>query len=217
MAESANPAASPVPVPATSQDATYWEQMGKLKFQEAKVGTEATRELGTQRANTQYGQGLLSQQEPGTYRANQARANAGGILESGINARNRGNIASNYANKRFSLSKGLKENEGRIERGAQAKREGIAEGEHTAGISALERGRTKLLQEGPTEPNAAETVAKAFPGGIAEQRAYTKANSKYAPAQVPRIASENPQKTTGGVREKAAQGYLGKAKAKARF
>jgi hypothetical protein len=205
-----NPAASPVAVPANDQNAKYFETIGKLAYQENKASSEYGRQLGTDRANSQYRQGLLSQQEPGSYRTNQARANAGGILESGINARNRGGIATNYANKRFSLGQGLKEQEGGLARNLAKEQEANQEGQHRAGLTALEEGKANLLATNPQTPVAPKPKA---PGQIQALQGTPWAPP--APSAIPRIKSETAQPTTGGVRRAAGQNYIAKARARA--
>src|SRR5436190_9201258 len=97
-------------------DALYWQTKGALAFNEgrrlARIGegeskarSEATRREGA------YGRG-----EPLAYKANQERANRGGILESGINSRRRGTIAADYAAKRLATQEGLQESLNRFTR-----------------------------------------------------------------------------------------------------
>jgi hypothetical protein len=136
------------------RNALYAENLAALEH--GREREKATNEEGRNqaRAKATYRQGLLGQAEPGTYKVNQERANNGGLLESGINAKRRGGIAADYANKRFSITSGLKEYEEGTGRREQQGTERYNEARAKAGTKALAEGYESLLANKPTEPAA---------------------------------------------------------------
>jgi hypothetical protein len=101
------------------------------------------------RAQAQYGQGLLTQREPLSYKANQHRANAGGIAESGVNAERRGTIGADYANKRFQITSGLQNTEGRLQRAAEGAVTGYNDQSANLANNTLGEGYNWLLEHQP--------------------------------------------------------------------
>lgn len=170
MAEGAAPTAPLAPAQAfpngDPRNAAYGENAAKLEHQLANFRTEYGRELGTARANTTYKQGLISQQEPTGYRNQTNRANTEGLAESGILARNRGTLQSQYANKRFALTQGLKEGEGRLARGLNKNEEALRERAQADAIKALEEGKGNLLKEPPAPEGGAVPGAAPRPATL---------------------------------------------------
>ncbi len=144
------------------RNAKYGEEMAALLKQREDRKGELISGRGENQANAKYGETQLTQAEPGTYRNNQHRANAGGIAESGINAQRRGGIATDYANKRFNIQRGLTSAENRINRENKRAEENYEGGSARAATKALGEGYNNLLQN-PQEDAYAKAANK---GGI---------------------------------------------------
>src|ERR1700742_3730842 len=149
--------------PGDPRNAAYFQNLAALEHAYQTTLANDKTALANAKTNSEYSQSQLTKAEPGSYSNNQHRANAGGLLESGINAERRGGIASNYANKRFGITHGLQETEGRLQRNDQAAKERKEAGEASAASTALGEGYKALLEQQPTEPAQA---ASPYPGGV---------------------------------------------------
>lgn len=193
------------------RNAAYFQTLASLEHQYNTTLAGDKEQLGNSKTNATYQQGLLGQAEPRSYQANQHRANAGGLLESGVNAERRGTIGADYANKRFNITHGLQETEGRISRSEQEAQERRDQGKAAAANTALSEGYKSLLEREPNEPVA--PTAAVNPGGV---------RTIEGPAGPGGVVPYS-EKTLGGsvrvgaARKAAATSYLAKAKAKARF
>jgi hypothetical protein len=136
------------------RNALYFSNLAALEHQKANSLSGIAEQRNLARANTKYGEGQLTQHEPGSYKANAHRANQGGILESGVNAERRGTIGSEYANKRYQLTHGLQENEGRFNKGEQEANTRFADEKANIGNKALAEGYSALLNNPPNELGA---------------------------------------------------------------
>ncbi len=151
-------AAAPPTNPATAfpegdpRGAEYGEQIAALLKQREDRKGELIAGRGENQAQAKYRESQLTQNEPNTYRANQHRANAGGIATSGINAQRRGGIATDYANKRFSVQQGLTAAENRINRQNKQAEETYEGGSARAATTALNRGYNALLNNPIEDP-----------------------------------------------------------------
>ncbi len=134
------------------RNAQYGETLAALLKQREDAKAELIKGRGENQANAAYSESQLTQNEPNTYRANTHRANAGGILESGINAQRRGGIATDYANKRFNVQRGLTQAENRINRQNTAAEERYSGGAATAATTALNAGYNNLLNNPIEDP-----------------------------------------------------------------
>lgn len=147
------------------RNAKYFETLANLEHQ-YQTSLGSSKEARTNaRANALYNRGLIGQREPQSYKANTHRANAGGLLESGVNAERRGTIGQEYANKRFSVVKGLQEREGSLSAGEQRALEDRELGRGNAATSALGEGYKALMEQQLMTPEPA-TAAAVNPGGV---------------------------------------------------
>ncbi len=144
------------------RNAEYGENVAALLHQREGRKAQLIAGRGRNQANSKYRESLLSQNEPETYKANERRANRGGLLESGINQRRRGGIATDYANKRFSVQRALTEGEENIDRENAQAEENYNTGVAKAATQALGAGYKNLL-ENPQEDAYAKAANK---GGI---------------------------------------------------
>lgn len=79
-----------------------YDANGKLiSTGEGSLGKEEGNEYGTYTQR----EAERTEQEPGTYNQNTHRANAGGLLNSGVNSTRINNIAQHFANQRFNTTK----------------------------------------------------------------------------------------------------------------
>lgn len=174
------------------RNAEYGETIAALEHAYTTTLAGDAETLSDATSNAQYQRSLIGQAEPGGYRSEANKANAGGILESGINAQDRGTLASKYADQRFKVTKGLQETTNRVHRANENAEYTRKTGEAKAATRALGEGYKDLLATSPNEqapaaptnanpvpqtpgnPLATEAVNKAFPGGIAEQRKWIK-------------------------------------------
>jgi hypothetical protein len=149
------------------RNALYAENLAALEhiWQREKAGSEEG--LSQARSKATYRQGRLGQAEPGTYKVNQERANSGGVLESGINAKRRGGIAADYANKRYEVTQGLKEYEEGSQRRAKEGEERYNEGRAKAGTRAEVEGREYLERNPPTDYSGSYPIPPAQQAAIA--------------------------------------------------
>jgi hypothetical protein len=172
--------------------------------------------LSDSTSNAAYQRSLMGLAEPAGYRTEANRASAGGILESGINAQNRGSLTSKYAESRFKVTKGLQEATDRYNKdNANAEYERNAK-LSKASTTALGKGYEALLKEGPdeqapaapTNPGAIRTNYPNVvdPGGVAAH-SETLPNGNFVRVGAPPPAQ--PQ-----VRAEAAKRYLNKATGK---
>ncbi len=136
------------------RNAQYGENLAALLKQREGRKAELIQGRGENQASAAYRESQLTQNEPETYRANQHRANAGGIASSGINAQRRGGIARDYANKRFGVQQGLTSAENRINRQNKQAEETYEGGASRAATTALEAGRRNLEEHPPESPYA---------------------------------------------------------------
>jgi hypothetical protein len=156
------------------RNAFYAENLAALEHQRGREKAGSEEGLSQARSKATYRQGLLGQAEPGTYKVNQERANSGGVLESGINAKRRGGIAADYANKRYQVTQGLKEYEEGSQRREKGSQERYTEGRAKAGTQAEVQGREYLERNPPTDysgsypglPPGAKVTGSAGPGGV---------------------------------------------------
>lgn len=180
------------------RNAAYFQTLANLEHQYNTTLAGDKERLQNSRTNATYQQGLIGQREPGSYKANSHRANAGGILESGVNAERRGTIGQEYANKRYGVTHGLQETEGSISRNEQGAKERLELGKSGAANTALMEGYKSLLEREPNEQ--VQAPPQAIP------------NTAASPGvSVARITA---QPNTGGVRRAAGNKYLAKAKAR---
>jgi hypothetical protein len=146
------------------RNAQYFQTLASLEHQYNTTLAGDKEKLASSRSNALYQQGLLGEKEPGSYKANEHRANAGGLLESGVNAERRGTIGQEYANKRFGVSHGLQETEGSITANEQSAKESLESGRANAANTALSEGYKALLEREPNDTAAASRAAN--PGGV---------------------------------------------------
>ena len=69
--------------------------------------------LQDNRTSAAYQRSLIAKQEPLSYKANEAKSNAEGLLESGVNAGRRGNLAADFISKGTSVSQKMTQAEAR--------------------------------------------------------------------------------------------------------
>lgn len=143
------------------RNAQYFQTLASLEHQYNTTLAGDKQKLASSRSNALYQQGLIGEREPGSYKANEHRANAGGLLESGVNAERRGTIGQEYANKRFGVSHGLQETEGSLSQNDQSAKDDLEAGRANAANTALSEGYKALLER---EPN--ETARAANPGAV---------------------------------------------------
>lgn len=142
------------------RNALYFETVGKLLQHRERAIGEGQKQAEEGRANQNYREGVLGQQEPQTYAANRYRAVREGISSSGANTERRGGIATNYANRRFANQKAQSDLENRLHQRQIGAEENYNQGVAGAGTAALERARQAAERE------AQAPAAKAYnPGG----------------------------------------------------
>ena len=139
------------------RNALYASNLAALEHQYNTTLAIDQESLKNYRANSEYSQRLIGNQEPLGYQANQNKANTEGLLNSGINASRRGTLAANYANRRFAITKGLQQNEGRIKAAEQRAKEGLDIGKSNLATKTLAEGYKELLAEPQTTPEPAAT------------------------------------------------------------
>lgn len=180
--------------PSFAGNAAYQENVAALEhaYNTTLAGDQQT--LKDDWMNASYQRTLMGKGEVLAEQSNEHKANAGGILESGINAGRRANIQTGYANKRAAITNKVGEAEGKIKLGEQRAHE-ETEGKINKEITnATEKQKAELEKGEAREPEATaalgphpgaeQTVKNIFPGGQKEQAAYGKAQSHYAtPAQ----------------------------------
>lgn len=193
------------------RNANYFQTLAQLEHQEQSTLAGLNERESSARSAATYRQGLLGQQEPQSYKANQHRANAGGIAESGVNAERRGTIATDYANKRYAVTNNLQNTENQIGRARQQAKEAREAGEGRAANTALGEGYKSLLENPPAPENPAGSV----PAKVTSSAAGT-VTVGGRPGPPVSIAREVGQPSTAGVRRSAGASYLAKLRAKGR-
>src|SRR5580692_6928612 len=145
------------------RNAQYFQTLAALEHAYNTTLAGDKEALTNDKSNSEYQQTLLTKAEPGTYKTNQAKANAGGILESGVNAGRRGTIATQYAQKRYTVQHGLQENEGKIRHGEEEAKYKLEGGRSEAANKALSEGYNSLLKESPDEQQPAQATSGVVP------------------------------------------------------
>jgi hypothetical protein len=145
------------------RNAKYFENLAALEHAYNTTLADDKETLSNDQTNAQYQQSLLTKAEPVAYRNNQHKANAGGILESGVNAERRGTIATQYAQKRYTVQHGLQEDEGKVRKNEEAEQYKYESGRGKAANEALSEGYKNLLETQPNEtpqPSGSGVVPK---------------------------------------------------------
>lgn len=172
MAETASPFPAGDP-----RNAQYFENIAALKHAEETTLARNSETEARAKAAATYQEGQYTKAEPLSYRANQFRSNNEGLLESGVNAGRRGNIATDYAGKRYAVQTGLKGTQERIARSNKEAREGRETGEARAGTNAQVEAKRWLEEHpnpastGPTLPTIVGETAQPTTRGAAIRRA----------------------------------------------
>jgi hypothetical protein len=199
------------------RNAKYFENLAALEhaYNTTLAGDQET--LANDKTNAEYQQGLLTKAEPGTYKANQAKANAGGILESGVNAGRRGTIASQYGQKRYTITHGLQENEGRLRKADETAKYTYESGRGKAANEALSEGYKALLEQqpnesapkAPTPPAQQQAINQGVKPGAGGVVPYEGGGVRVGMAQPPRVIGQRAQPNSVGVRKAAAKKAVG--------
>jgi hypothetical protein len=136
------------------RNAEYGENVAAIEHAYGTTLAGDKETLADATSNAGYQRSLMGLQEPAGYRAEANRSNTGGILESGINAQNRGSLASKYAEGRVKITKGLTETTDRVNRSEKDAEETRNLGLAKASNKALSEGYKTLLEQGPDETAA---------------------------------------------------------------
>lgn len=131
--------------------AVYNSTLADIGLQQANEEASLGESDANLKANIGYQENQITQAEPGTYRANANAANRGGLLTSGINARRKDTIASNFAARRTANQLALTQGEARIQRERET--------------GALNRERT-LHGAQTTRAQEEDRIAKENPGSL---------------------------------------------------
>jgi hypothetical protein len=161
-----NPAAEHAFPSGDPRGAEYGETIAAAKhaFETTLAGDQEV--LSDATSNAAYQRSLMGLAEPAGYRSEGQRASAGGILESGVNAQQRGSLASKYAEGRVKITKGLTETTDRVKR-LNENAESRRESEYAkAATTALGKGYEALTKEGPDETAPPAPPAPTNPGGV---------------------------------------------------
>lgn len=180
------------------QSALYNETLATLLHQQETSLASDT--AARQETETGYKAGVQSYNvaEPKALTAEQNHANTAGLLESGVNARERGSVLGSYAEKRGALATKEQQNLNKITTDEQNARETYGLGVKGAATKALEEYKKEQMALGPTEPSGPPAIAN--PGGAAQQPG--------APTSLPGVTVLNPGGTpqkTRSIRQKAAR------------
>jgi hypothetical protein len=192
--------AAPAGLPAGNpQSALYNETLAALQHQregalasdkQARGETEGAYKTGVQSYNVA---------EPKALSAEQNKANNAGLLESGINARERGSVLGSYVEKRGALATKEQSNLNKLNLDEQKANESYSLGVKNAATKALEEYKKEQEALAPTEPQSAAPPSVA---SISPQPAGVATNA-------PGLSIRNPggtaQRTTRSIRRQAAR------------
>lgn len=179
------------------RNAKYFENIAALEHAYNTTLANDKEALSNDQTNAQYQQSLLSKAEPGAYHANQHKANAEGLLESGVNAERRGTIASQYAQKRYTIQHGLQEDEGKIRKNEEAEQYKYESGRGKDATEALGEGYKALLEQQPNE--------SAAQGSGVVPKVSTQPGAGYVKVGLPQL----PQRNETNIRKAAAKKAVG--------
>lgn len=157
--------------PGDPRNAFYAENIAALEHSRGRESGRYQEGLSQHRANATLRQAQYGEAEPGTYKINQERSARGGLSESGVNAKRRGGIAAEYANKRAAVVRGLKEYEEGAGRGYKEGGERNDEARAKAGTKALAEGYEASLKNqgdysGTYPQMPAQSGGTPGPGGV---------------------------------------------------
>jgi hypothetical protein len=168
--------------------------------------------LQNERTNAAYQRSLIAKQEPISFKANEARANTEGLLESGVNAGRRGNIQADFVSKGTSVSQKMTQAEARRLAADNIARESEQTGT-SKNIAAYQNDKLKWEEEHPPlpPPEAAPAAAPAAnpggakvltgpvgPGGVQPYEETSKRGFVRVGAAPPGVAKVTRQKATRG-------------------
>ncbi len=181
------------------RNAQYFETLAQLRHQyEGTIGEiggpsgeTGLRKIG--RENAKYAEGQIAKQEPTGFRNLRNQAGKEGLTHSGILGGRTGSLASQYATRRYGVTRGLAEQENEYTNKERQAKEKLEGGNVEATGKALEARKEWLLNN----PNAAVEESM-MPGG---KPASTAAAVKppAAPSAVPTARVIGRQRRTGGV------------------
>lgn len=129
-----------------------------------------TETLQNERTNAAYQRSLIAKQEPLSFRANENKANAEGLLESGVNAGRRGNLQADFISKGTSVSQKMTQAEARRLASDNIARES-EQSDSAKNLAAYNNDKLRWEQEHPVvapEPAVAAPTASAptVPPGV---------------------------------------------------
>ncbi len=189
------------------RNAEYFENIAAIQHIYERQKSEAAEGRANAKTNAAYSESQLTKQEPGGFRNLRNRAGKEGLTHSGILGGRTGNLASQYAARRYGITHGLQETENRLTRGEQRAKESAESGEHNAVTRALEQRKQWLLEN----PNAAVELGMMNKPAAAAAAPKPPAPPK-APSAVPTAKVIGRQPRTGGV-----HGYARRVAAKKMF
>lgn len=199
--------AAPTPFPeGDPRNAKYFENLAALEHGYQKSLAEGAETRANARTNAEYATGQIAKAEPEGFRNLRNRANSEGLLQSGVLAGRTGTLASSYGARRYAITHGLQEREGRISRGEQAAKERFELGRSGAATRALEEGKATAL----ANPGARTVTGPAGPGGVVPYTEKTAGGSVRVGPGAPTAVVKARQPITGGVRSAAARRVAGR-------
>jgi hypothetical protein len=150
------------------RNAQYFQTLASLNHQYNTTLANDKETLSNAESNANYQRGLLGQKEPLSYKANQHRSNAGGLLESGVNAERRGTIGAEYSNRRGAIAQALQKTQGSVSKADQGALENRQLGEGQAAITGYKEGAERVEKEptnqfGPVNPGGVRTITGTGP------------------------------------------------------
>lgn len=141
------------------RNALYGETITDLRHQFDTTLNELTGEEGKEKANDLYAQEQITKAEPGAFLGQQNRFDKGGLLQSGIFGRERGNLHTQFTGKHFAISHREQEAGERRTTARQRAKEKLEQGEHGAVTKTLIEGYNNLLASNPQEQAAPQATA----------------------------------------------------------
>lgn len=154
---------NPLPVGDPARTALYNSELAALEHQLHNAETNATAGRGEAEVNYKLGLSNLAPAERNALSAEEGKANTGGILESGINARERGRVQSGYTQKRTGLGITEQRNLDKIARGEAAARENYGTRLGASNVRAEENYKREQEALAPNEFAQPATAAPPAP------------------------------------------------------
>ncbi len=141
--------------------------------------------LQDNRTNSEYQRSLIAKQEPLSYKANEQKNNAEGLLESGVNAGRRGNIQADFVSKGTSINQKMTQAEARRVAADNIARESEQSGT-AKNLAGYTNDKLKWEAEHPPPPPP-------------EPAASTPAAPGAAPTAAPVVVKSTPQPTSSSI------------------